>query len=96
MSFLQLSMASAGGLGLGAAYLAALWFTLRALPRVNQPMTFLIATTAVRLGILFAGFYVISAGRGDMLLASLLGFFLMRILALRWIKAGIPDRPAAL
>lgn len=96
MSFLQLSIASAGGLGLGVVYLSCLWFTLCALPRVNQPMTFLIGTTAARFGLLFAGFYVISGGRGDMLLTSLFGFFLVRILALRWIKAGIPNRPAAL
>ena len=84
----------AAGLVLGALYLGALWLVLRHLPQARNPSLWILGSAAGRIGLLLAGWYWVSGGRWDGLLACLAGFLLVRIVATRLARTGI-RRPAA-
>jgi len=83
----------AAGLVLGALYLGALWLVLRHLPRARNPSLWLLGSAAGRIGLLLAGWYWVSGGRWDGMLACLAGFLLVRLAATRLARADI-RRPA--
>ncbi|NIP73237.1 MAG: ATP synthase subunit I [Gammaproteobacteria bacterium] len=70
---------AAGGL-LAGAYLAALWHTIRALPHSRHPAVFALISLFGRLGVLLAGFYIVSQGRWAPLVAAVAGFTLVRMI----------------
>ncbi|MGD2075033.1 MAG: ATP synthase subunit I [Gammaproteobacteria bacterium] len=75
------------GMLLGALYLAGLWITVRRLPRVRRPARWLLASTALRIGLLLAGFwYLLGDGHWPRLLAALAGFVTLRTLTLGRVR----------
>lgn len=74
---------------LGTLYLAALWLTVRRLPRARRPALWLLASTALRLGLLLAGFwYILGDGHWQRLLAALAGFVMVRALTLGQVRSS--------
>jgi F1F0 ATPase subunit 2 len=85
--------AFAAGILLGALYLGSLWLVLQRLPRSRAPGFLLLGSAACRIGLLLAGWYWISGGKWDALLACLAGFLVIRIAATRRVRAGL--RPSS-
>lgn len=80
----SLLLSFAGGLVLGAAYLAALWFTVRRIATARRPGLWLFVSAVVRVTLLLAGFYWLSQGRWQGIVASLFGFIVARFVATNW------------
>ena len=82
----QLLLSLLVGLVLGAMYFYALWITIRRLPQARSPALLVLASALLRLGILFAGLYWVTAGgHWERLLAAVAGVILARILLTRWL-----------
>ena len=84
------------GLVLGAMYFYALWLTIRRLPQARSPALLVLASALLRLGMLFAGLYWVTAGgHWERLLAAVAGVILARILLTRWlpVPAAVRRRP---
>ena len=78
---LMLALACAAGSGLGAFFFLGLWWTVRrGMGSRWAPLVFL-GSLLVRLAVVLGGFYVVSAGRWERLLACLVGFALARFAA---------------
>ena len=58
---------------IGALYFGRLWLSIRALPRLNHPMLWLLAGTFARLGLVLAAFLLVSQGQWARLVACLVG-----------------------
>lgn len=89
--FLTLAPALVAGLSLGALFFGALWWTVRRGLSSRRPALWFLGSLLVRTSIVLAGFYVVSGGRWDRLLACLLGFVIARQIATRLI--GPPAEP---
>ena len=70
MALEALLVSFAAGLVLGAAYMAALWFTVRRISTVRQPGLWLFVSAVVRVALLLAGFYWVSQGRWQGIVAG--------------------------
>ena len=91
---LTLALVWAAGGMLGAVFFGGLWWTVRkGLFSRWAPLWFL-GSLVLRTGIALAGFYAVSAGRWERMLACLLGFVTARFVVTRLTRAT--ERPAAL
>ena len=79
-----LSLALVAGLLLGGMFFSGLWWTVRQGVSSPRPAAWFLGSVLVRTGILLAGFYYVSGGHGDRLLACLLGFVIARFLVM-WL-----------
>ena len=75
---LTLALAWLAGSALGATFFGGLWWTVRKGVSANQPALWFFGSLLVRMGIALAGFYVVSGGHLDRLLACLVGFVVAR------------------
>ena len=75
---LTLVLAGLAGGGLGAIFFGGLWWTVRKGVSANQPALWFLGSLLLRMGIALAGFYVVSGGHLERLLACLVGFALAR------------------
>lgn len=92
----QLLVSALLGLVLGAMYFYALWVTIRLLPQARRPALLLVTSALLRLGLLFAGLYFVTAGgHWESLLAAVAGIIISRILLTRWLPmlASTHQRP---
>jgi F1F0 ATPase subunit 2 len=72
------------GFAAGAAYFAALWATVRALPASRHPALVLFGSFVLRFGVVAAVFVMIVRGGGFSCVASALaGFVLARLVIVR-------------
>jgi F1F0 ATPase subunit 2 len=69
----------AGGL-LGAIFFGGLWWTVRTGASSKQPVLWFFSSLWLRMSIALAGFYFVSGGRWERLLACLLGFVIARLI----------------
>ena len=93
---LAVALATVAGAALGALFFGGLWWTVRKLVSSTQPALWLLGSLLLRTSLAVAGFYVVSGGRWDRLLACLLGFALARVLV-TWLTPPPADprsRPA--
>jgi F1F0 ATPase subunit 2 len=94
--FLILALVSVAGVLLGAIFFGGLWWTVRKGVSSKRPAFWFLGSMLLRTGIIVAGFYFVSGGVWDRLLACLLGFAVARLLVTR--LAGPPlehyDAPA--
>jgi F1F0 ATPase subunit 2 len=74
----HLVMAFLVGMGAGIVYFGGLWWTVRQLPFVRQPALLTLGSFFVRTGISLTAFYLVSGGRWERILISLLGFIIVR------------------
>jgi len=93
---LMLVLAGGAGVLLGAIFFGGLWWTVRKGVSSPRPALWFLGSLLVRSGIVVAGFYVVSGGHGERLVAGLLGFVVARLLVTRIARprAGTRNSPA--
>jgi F1F0 ATPase subunit 2 len=72
----------AGGV-LGAIFFGGLWWTVRKSVSSKQPALWFFGSLLLRMSIALAGFYFVSGGHWERLLACLLGFIIARFIVMR-------------
>ena len=80
---LPLALALVAGLFLSALFFGGLWWTVRKGVLSKQPAPWFLGSLLLRTGIILAGFYFVSGGHWDRLLACLLGFIIARFIVTR-------------
>lgn len=73
----------AGG-WLGAIFFGGLWWTVRKGVSSHRPALWFFGSALLRMSIALVGFYLVSGGHWERLLACLLGFVMAR-LAVTWV-----------
>jgi F1F0 ATPase subunit 2 len=81
---LTLVLAGAAGVVLGTIFFGGLWWTVRRGLSSKQPALWFFGSLLLRMSIALAGFYVVSGGHWERLLACLLGFVVAR-LVVTWL-----------
>ncbi len=90
-----LALAWVAGVGLGAIFFGALWWTVRRGAASQRPARWFFGSALLRMSIALAGFYLVAGGQWERLVACLLGFVTAR-LAVTWLtRASGKSRPAA-
>lgn len=80
---LNLFLACFAGLLLGTVFFGGLWWTVRKCLTTPHPALWLLGSALVRMSITLAGFYLVSDGKWERLLACLLGFITARLIVTR-------------
>lgn len=80
---LQLALSLLAGTLLGVVFFGGLWWTVLKGISARQPALWFIASLLLRVGITLTGFYFVSGGDWQRLLACLLGFIIARLIATR-------------
>jgi F1F0 ATPase subunit 2 len=78
-----LVLACVAGVLLGAIFFGGLWWTIREGVSSPRPATWFFVSLLLRVSIVLAGFYLVSGGHWERLLACLLGFVTARFLVTR-------------
>jgi len=86
--WLTLALAMVAGLLLGAIFFGGLWWTVRKGVSSKRPALLFLGSMLLRTGVVIAGFYVVSDGHWQRLLACLFGFAIARFIVM-W-HAGPP------
>lgn len=81
---LTLILACAAGVALGTIFFGGLWWTIRKGVTSPRPAIFFLTSVVLRMAIALVGFYFVSGGQWQRLLACLLGFVAAR-LAVTWL-----------
>lgn len=71
------------GLLLGGMFFGGLWWTIRKGLSSTQPAFWFIGSLLIRTGLTLAGFYMVSEGQWERLLACLFGFTIARPIVTR-------------
>ena len=82
------------GLLIGAMFFGGLWWTVRQGISSARPARWFFTSLLLRTSLALAGFYVISDGHWERLLACLLGFTLVRLTVTRLSR--LADKPPPL
>lgn len=88
----MLVLAGGAGVLLGAIFFGGLWWTVRKGVSSPSPALWFLGSMLVRTGIVVVGFYVVSDGRWQRLVACLLGFVIARLLMTRLTRARAEAR----
>lgn len=81
----------AAGLLLGAVFFGGLWWTVRRGLSSPRPAVLFLSSAVLRMGTVVTGFYFVSEGRWQRLLACMAGFIIAR-LAVTWITRGKKEK----
>lgn len=81
---LFLALAWAAGVALGAVFFGGLWWTVRRGLASPSPTLWFLGSLLARMVIVLGGFYVVSLGNWQRLVACLIGFVMARV-AVTWI-----------
>jgi len=81
-----LPIAFAFGAGIGLFYFLGLWWTLQKLTQRKRPGLWIAASYFMRTAIVVFAFYLVMGGDWQRLLASLLGFIVIRVVLVRRMK----------
>ena len=92
----SLIVALAGGMLLGAIYLAVLWLSVRGLVQVRHPGLLMVASYMLRMLLLIGGLYLLGDGQWQSFVAALAGFILVRTLILRLLGRNVVRTTIAL
>ena len=99
---LYLALAFGAGIVLGTFYFYGLWLTVRKLPSARRPVVMSLSSFFGRLAVVLVGFYFVTAGRWERLVACLAGFLAARIVLVKIFgpqgkggKSNSPTRGAA-
>ena len=85
--WLTLALALVAGVLLGAMFFGGLWWTVRKGVSSQHPALLFIGSLLLRTGIVLTGFYFVSLGHWNRLLACLLGFIIARFVVTRLTRA---------
>lgn len=80
---LMLTFSLGGALGL--FHFGGLWFTISRMSRVRKPEIEFVLSFFLRTGLTIAGFFFISGGRWEKILAAMAGFLAVRLIMVRRI-----------
>jgi F1F0 ATPase subunit 2 len=80
---LMLGLAGVAGLIMGAIFFGGLWWTVRKGVSSKRPALWFLGSLLLRTGVVVAGFYVVSDGHWQRLLACLFGFAVARFIVTR-------------
>jgi F1F0 ATPase subunit 2 len=75
---LRLVLACGAGAVLGAMFFGGLWWTVRKGVSSRQPALWFVGSLLLRMGIVLAGFYLVSGGHWERLMLCLVGFVMAR------------------
>ena len=81
---LSLAPAMVTGVLLGGMFFGGLWWTVRNGVSSKQPALWFLGSLLLRMSIALAGFYFVSGGHWDRMLACLLGFVIARFIVTRF------------
>ncbi len=84
--YLQMLFSLFAGLLLGVFFFAGLWWTVRRLATSKHVALLFLFSLLFRTGIVILGLYLIMADSWQRLVAGLLGFILVRIIATRLMR----------
>lgn len=76
---LRLVLTWLSGCALGAIFFGGLWLTVNKGLVSNQPALWFLGSLVLRMGVVLVGFYFVSGGNWERLLASLIGFLMARL-----------------
>jgi len=85
---LRLAPVLAMGVLLGVIFFGGLWWTVRKVVSSKHPAFWVFSSLMLRMTIAMTGFYFISGGHWERLLACLFGFFIVRLIVIR--LTGLP------
>ena len=93
---LSLAPALVTGVLLGVMFFGGLWWTVRKGFSSKQPALWFFGSLLLRMSIALAGFYFVSGGHWERLLACLLGFVMARLIVTRLTGPPVeqPNSPA--
>ena len=100
--FQVLTLAFVAGAVLGTFFFGGLWWTVQKGVVSNRPELWFLGSLALRIGVILAGFYVVSQGHWSRLAACLVGFLMARVIVVhRLTRAPVgqalqPDNSQAL
>ena len=83
-----LVLALVTGVLLGATFFGGLWWTVRRGASSKHPALWFICSLLLRMSVVLTGFYFVSAGHWDRVLACLLGFVVTRFAVTRLTQAA--------
>lgn len=86
---LTLVLALMVGALLGVVFYGGLWWTVRKGVTSPRPALWFFGSMVVRTGVVLVGFYLVSGGHWQRLLACLLGFVVARLLVVRFTGAPV-------
>ena len=94
--WLTLALAGMAGLLLGAIFFGGLWWTVRLGVTSKRPALLFLGSMLLRTGVVIVGFYFVSDGHWQRLLACLSGFAIARFIVMRLTGPPIEhyDTPA--
>ncbi len=92
---LLLVSALVAGVLIGAMFFGGLWWTVRKGVSSSRPALWFFASLLLRTALTLAGFYIVSGGHGERLIASLLGFIVARLIVTRLTRAAQKPTPSA-
>jgi len=87
---LTLVLAWLAGGGLGAIFFGGLWWTVRKGLSSKRPALWFLGSLVLRTGIVLVGFYSVSGGHWERLVACLLGFVMVRLVVTRLTRPAKP------
>jgi F1F0 ATPase subunit 2 len=90
-----MALASGAGVVLGTIFFGGLWWTVRRGLSSKRPALWFFVSLLLRMGITMAGFYFVSGGHGERLVACLVGFVLARFVVTRLARAPIEQYSTA-
>jgi F1F0 ATPase subunit 2 len=85
---LMLVLALVAGVLLGAMFFGGLWWTVCKGVSSQRPALWFLGSLLLRMSIALSGFYFVSGGHWDRLLACLLGFVIARFIVTRLTRAA--------
>jgi F1F0 ATPase subunit 2 len=89
--WLWLVFALVVGATLGVFYFGGLWYTVLRLPDARNPVMLTFLSYLGRMAVLLVGFYLVSGGSWQRLLASLVGFLVARQVMIRRYRPDLPS-----
>jgi F1F0 ATPase subunit 2 len=81
---ISMILAGTAGMMLGAIFFGGLWWTIQKGVLSAHPATLFLTSSVLRMAIALTGFYFVSGGQWQRLLACLAGFVMAR-LAVTWL-----------
>jgi len=88
-----LAVAGFAGMLLGAFFFGGLWWTVRKCLITPHPAIWLLGSGLIRMSATLAGFYFVSGGQWQRLLACLMGFIIARLIV-TWLSRAVETNSA--
>ena len=84
---LLMILAFVAGIVLGIIFFGVLWFTVKKTVTAKAPWLWMLGSFIVRIAIVLTGFYFISDGNWQRLIACLVGFIIARFIVIHFTKS---------